>query len=533
MPRDLGDFQTPFPLIKDITTYLAALDKNWTRALEPTCGQGNFIHGLLASDMHLQEIQGIELQAVYAKQANRLISTKKPVSVTIKQANIFDIDLRTDLSWRENGKLLVIGNPPWITSAELSTLQSNNIPAKTNFKKLSGFDAMTGASNFDIAEYIILKLIHELSLVQPTIAMLCKTSVARNILQFAAHTNLPISSACVRKINSKEHFGAMVDACLFYLDIGLEQRCYQAEIYPDLYASEPTSVMGMVKGKLVSNISTSKHVASLDGLCPLVWRQGIKHDAASVIELTYDSAGQLVNKLGETVDVEQEYVYPLLKSSDLGGKEKERPKRAVIVTQHYVGEDTLYLRDVAPKLWQYLEERKSTFDKRKSSIYEQQPPFAMFGIGAYSFVPYKVAISGLYKTLKFSLIGPVNDHPVMFDDTCYFVPCSSAQQASFVLSLLNDDLCYDFFQSIIFWDAKRPITKKILQRINLDALLVQVDKQLLLTRASNILRLAYSVDEFWPDDLGVLLQECTLDKASHRPKLSGSLPVTQMNLLDA
>ena len=33
--------------------------------------------------------------------------------------------------------------------------------------------------------------------------------------------------------------------------------------------------------------------------------------------------------------------------------------------------------------------------KRKSSIYRGQPPFAMFGIGPYSFAPWKVAIGAL------------------------------------------------------------------------------------------------------------------------------------------
>ena len=36
-----------------------------------------------------------------------------------------------------------------------------NLPEKENFKRLSGTDAITGASNFDICEYIILKLIEK------------------------------------------------------------------------------------------------------------------------------------------------------------------------------------------------------------------------------------------------------------------------------------------------------------------------------------------------------------------------------------
>ena len=92
------------------------------------------------------------------------------------------------------------------------------MPTKTNFKGLKGLDAMTGESNFDIAECILLKLIHELVSEQPTIAFLCKTLVARNIIKFAFDTSLSISRISIRKFNSQEYFGAAVDACLFCFD---------------------------------------------------------------------------------------------------------------------------------------------------------------------------------------------------------------------------------------------------------------------------------------------------------------------------
>jgi hypothetical protein len=536
MSRDLGDFQTPLSLVKNVVKYLASLNKEWTRALEPTCGQGNFIAGLLDSHLCLKEIQGIEFQEEYAKRASAMASSQEAVSIAIRQANIFDLDLRTDLQWKDTGKLLVVGNPPWVTNSALSMLQSSNVPNKTNFKKFTGLEAMTGSSNFDIAEYIILKLIQELSCAQPTIAMLCKTLVARNVLQFAADSNLPISDACIRKIDSRAHFGAMVDACLFCIDVGLESRCYQAKVYSSLDATEPDSIIGIIKGKLVSNIGISEHIASLDGVCPLVWRQGVKHDAASVVELTYDASGQLFNKQGETVDVEKEYIYPLLKSSDLGGKTKERSKRAIIVTQRRIGENTLQISSSAPKLWKYLVQHQEIFDKRKSSIYKGHPPFSMFGVGDYSFAPYKVAISGMYKTLKFSVVGPVDGRPVMFDDTCYFIPCASARQAAFIFSLLSDQLCQDFLQFIIFWDAKRPITKKLLQRVDLVTLLDRVDKQALLTRATSVLeRLGYAMDDVWPDDLSAFLKAYSdgeNKKASQQANLYAS-QVAQMSLLDA
>ncbi|MBA3389012.1 MAG: hypothetical protein H0U02_06555 [Rubrobacter sp.] len=49
--------------------------------------------------------------------------------------------------------------------------------------------------------------------------------------------------------------------------------------------------------------------------------------------------------------------------------------------------------------------------------------------------------------------------------------------------MLNDPICLELVRSMSFADSKRPITKKLLQRIDLRVLLDQTDKQSLLARA--------------------------------------------------
>jgi hypothetical protein len=509
MSKDLGDFQTPPDLVNAVLHCLTRTGQHWTRALEPTCGQGNFIRGLLELERPPREVWGIELQHTYVQQAQDTVQQACSSQVFIHRANIFQVNLRADAPWKTSGPLLVVGNPPWITNAALGSLASTNLPAKSNLKGLSGLEAMTGESNFDIAEYILLKLIRELEREQPTIAFLCKTSVARNILYYAFKANLPVGEASIRKIDSKKFFGAFVDGCLFCFKLGVDNPSYQAEVYDDLLATEPLSFTGVSDGRLVANVDVSKQWRFLDGTCPLSWRQGMKHDAASIMELVYDSSGRLMNKLGEIVEVEPQYVYPLLKSSDLGGREKARPKKAVIVTQQRIGEDTSKLAFAAPLLWKYLSRHQDVFDKRKSTIYKKQPSFAIFGVGPYTFAPYKVAISGMYKRLQFRALGPVDGKPVVFDDTCYFIPCASAQQAALVASLLQSCLCMDFLNSIIFWDAKRPVTKKLLQRIDLHALLQYEGRENVLLRANaELQRLGYTEQPIvWPDRLADFLEE--------------------------
>jgi hypothetical protein len=104
------------------------------------------------------------------------------------------------------------------------------------------------------------------------------------------------------------------------------------------------------------------------------------------------------NGYGEIVDIEPQFRFPLLKSSDVANG-RNISTRAVIVPQRFLGEDTRLLRQNAPKLWAYLNKHAELLDGRKSSIYKGQPPFAIFGVGDYSFA---LVESGYFGALQAS-----------------------------------------------------------------------------------------------------------------------------------
>ena len=509
---ELGDFQTPLPLVVQILDYLRTLGKPWQRVLEPTCGCGNFIQGVLREAHPPGEIQAIEIQQTYVDQARSAIASSAQSNVNIIQANLFELDLRRDLHWNTHGPLLIIGNPPWITNSELGASSSNNLPTKRNIKGLSGLEAITGSANFDLAEAIWLKLIAELGAENPTIALLCKLSVARNVLLFASQTRLPIKPICIRCIDAKRWFRASVQACLFCLEAGVaDSSCsYQTPIYASLTATTPDSELIIRNGRLATaSASYWQHYDAIDGKSELTWRQGVKHDAAAVMELRQSETGDWQNKFGERVDVEPDYLYPLLKGSDIA-KNRLQSNRAILIPQRTLGEDTHRLETTAPRLWAYLTRHQSIFQNRKSVIYKNNAPFALFGIGNYTFSDYKVGIAGLYAAPHFRALVPMAGRAVILDDTCYFVACSSAQQAAFIASLLNEPICSDFIGSIIFPDAKRPITKHVLQRIKLKALLAQVNVNRLIGRATDeynqIMGSNFS-SLVWPDTLEAMFSE--------------------------
>src|SRR3989344_2226650 len=466
---ECGDFQTPPALVESILSRLNKDGWRWGRVLEPTCGTGNFIVGLKTYSNSISEIVGLEIQDKYVKIAKKLELDAISDLVRIENRDIFSIDLKEDIAWKTSSPLLVIGNPPWVTNSRLVGMESGNLPNKSNIRKLSGLDALTGASNFDISEHIILKAISELKDDEPTIAMLCKTGVARNVISFCQAEGIGINEAKIFRINAMKWFGAAVDACLFTLSVSKKSANYDVEVYDSLDSDKPANRISFHNGRIVSNKEQYEKLSSLDGVSSLVWRQGIKHDAASVVELARDERGFYKNKLGELVDIESEYIYPLVKSSDLNQSEIVKFRRWIIVPQKNLHEELSFLRGNAPTLWENLNEHEAFFQRRKSSIYRNKPDFTYFGLGPYTFSDFKVAVSGVYKEPHFCVLKSENGKPIILDDTCYFVSCETEREAMHLAKILNSETVLEFLNSITFRDSMRPLTKKVLQRLDIGA----------------------------------------------------------------
>ncbi|MFZ4828943.1 MAG: class I SAM-dependent methyltransferase [Phototrophicaceae bacterium] len=511
MDKAFGDFQTPPALVEQVLSVLQRQGKKWTRLLEPTCGVGNFLMGALKSaDFQLQEAYGIELQAQHLEQAKGSSRFLPPTqSVQWIQGSIFDVRLKDELSWNGTGELLILGNPPWVTNAELGRINSQNLPTKYNVKRSKGLSAQTGESNFDLAEAVFHKLILELQDQNPTVAMLCKTTVARNILLFAHQQNLPIRRSFIREVDAKRWFGVAVKACLFYMEIEAGYQTAPTPFFTDLQTLTPSTVVEVRGGKMVADELNYRDYQHLEGRCPLTWRQGVKHDVAAVMELTLDGEGWR-NKLGHPVEAEAERIFPLMKGSDLHRGDKASPTRGIIITQYHLSEETDHVIEQFPRLGAYLNQHRALFAQRKSSIYRNRPPFAMFGVGQYTFAPYKVAVAGLYAPPIFRLVMPSQGRAVIFDDTCYFIPCQTIAQARLLTSLLNHPISQAFFASIYFEDAKRPITKGLLQRLNLVAVLEHIghDELLILAKTHHAESLCEPIaDRVWAEALGAMLLE--------------------------
>jgi hypothetical protein len=389
-------------------------------------------------------------------------------NLTVYESDFFDTDWKDFIS-NLSGYILVIGNPPWVTSSELSILNSQNLPSKSNFQNRRGIEAITGSGNFDISEWMLLQYVEWLSKKEGTIAVLCKYSVARKVIRQVKQKSGSRFSAHIYLIDAKAHFGVSVEACLFILSTDADDDP-DCKVYENLQSEKASYLIGERDGLILRDTvryEKWRHLAGQD--LRYIWRSGIKHDCSKVMELEQVHDALFLNGMGKEYSLEESYLYPLLKSSDLGNGRTNNYRKLILITQKLVGDDTSLVQDKAPKTWQYLLEHDEYLKNRKSSIYKNKPPYSIFGVGSYSFRNWKIAISGLYKRLRFCLVKPLNGKPVMFDDTVNFLSFETEEEAKFIFKLVTSSPSLEFLDSMIFWDAKRPITIDILRRLSLKA----------------------------------------------------------------
>lgn len=462
--KEFGDFQTPRELAFEICLLLSRLNLKPQTIVEPTCGLGNFI-AAARRVFHSAEILGFDISPNYIEQAQDKFRDEENVSVF--EANFFETDWKKLFKTFEK-PILILGNPPWVTNSQLSVLESKNSPEKKNFQNFSGLDAMTGKSNFDISEWMLINLLESLNRQNARLAMLVKTSVARKVLAYAWKNKILFSDSAIYKIETAKYFNASVDSCLFLCDFSGERQTFTSKIFESFDDENASQKIGFKDGELLASVDSYEKLKYLNGGSQIKWRSGVKHDCSKVMELT-KTGDKYENGLGESVELEEGFVYPLLKSSDIANGKLE-PRRWVLITQKDVKEDTEKIAEIAPKTWNYLISHADYLDKRGSSIYKKRPRFAIFGIGNYSFAPWKVAISGFYKRLNFSVVGNYENKPIALDDTCYFLPFETKDEAEKICDLLNSNAAREFFQTFIFWDAKRPITVDVLQKLDITKL---------------------------------------------------------------
>jgi len=451
-PRQRGDFQTPTELARQVWSTIEIGQYN--AIIEPTFGLGSFLKTMPRTNA---DVIGWEIDEEYFRLADK-------TNLRLELKDVFDVT-RADIKADPTSRILVIGNPPWVTNSEQSSLGGLNTGAKRNLKSLSGLAAKTGKANYDISEAIILHLVRLLEhceLVQ--FALLGKFKVLRNLMEFVGKKP-GVGNFEFHRIDSKKYFNAAVDAGLIKFQTGSSlENTQTCTVYGQVAGAEEKRI-AIVDNRLIFDVNSYQQTAYLEheGEHCYVWRQGIKHDVQEVMELIETDSGVL-NRLGQVVEVEEELLYRLYKSSDIYNGRESR-----FVTPIYQRDLKDNLEDLEtryPKLYKYLSKHKDRFKDRKSSIYRSKSTFAVFGIGAYTHLPYKVIVAGMYQEPRFKLVGP-SPRPAMPDDTGYMLATDSLAEAIYLLAFLTLDSVHDFLLAISHVGDKRRFSKEVLSRLRI------------------------------------------------------------------
>jgi hypothetical protein len=460
--EQFGDFQTS----QGLANQIVRLINSWISPktiIEPTVGKGSLLIKAINTFKEVDKVIAWDINESYVNDVKKLLhdfSFQKEIEVK----DIFQVN------WADYQQLkqpiLIIGNPPWVTNTSISKLNGNNLPMKFNQEKQSGITALMGESNFDISESIIWNLIKQFEGRRFLLCMICKKSVIIRIIK-RLYTEGIFVDIKFYMINSKVEFQANVEAGIFVLNSQDIQNENKIRVFNDIVDQKIISELHYIDDFLIYDIKQYHTYRDYLQGTGFKWRSGVKHDLSNLFELVKYGNG-FVNKYKTYVEIEQDFVYPYLKSSDVYNQ--RIPTKYIPIPQKKLNEKLPELEQIAPKLWNYLFEHRELFKNRKSRVYQKLPEFSIFGIGDYTFKPWKVAISSMYKEIKFHIIEPYDGKPVLVDDTVYFLGFDTENEAKLVYQKLNSDFARKALQTIVNTSDQRKIKIKILHKLTIERL---------------------------------------------------------------
>ena len=227
---EFGDFQTPPELTDEICQFLHSMGVRPDSVIEPTCGTGAFIVSAMDAFEQARKFLGIEINGEYLLALEQKLGGTDHTRIELKNKDFFQLDWE-DILTRLPQPILLLGNPPWVTNSGLGRIRGSNLPAKSNFQGHKGFDAITGKSNFDISEWMLIHLLDKLQSRSAVLAMLCKTTVARKVLKYIWNRDFCISETRLYIIDSKAHFNVSVSACLLVCKTGAPSKTKSCDVF--------------------------------------------------------------------------------------------------------------------------------------------------------------------------------------------------------------------------------------------------------------------------------------------------------------
>ncbi len=402
-----GIFFTSPHVVGEIT---ARFDYSRVRSVVDTAaGSGNFLIPLARK---YREIQ------FYGVERNRTIyDAVMPLADELPNLSYYRGDILLD-SFPIPPCDLYLGNPPFVNYTDLPEEYRKIIrPLWTEYMPVrKGFSLLLGESRGDLAALVFYHSVNRYLKEGGRFAVVLPDSLLKGNKATESFRRFPgIRAERAVDIAHREAFAHTSRSC-FYL-VGTKGGRTE---YPLAYEKEE----GLVFLENREGLLIEEEIGSTAGSDYPV-RQGINTLGANGV-FFFDDKPRL----------EEELLFPLLRSGDVG-ENRADPSRWVLLP--YTGEGRLLseveLERGYPRAWAYLGKNKKVLLARKSR-FARKCWYALFGIGPYTFAPYKVVWRAMgAKRLEAAVITDAIPNQAMHG----YIACETREEADYLCALLNSD----------------------------------------------------------------------------------------------
>ena len=327
------------------------------------------------------------------------------------------------------GTTVVVGNPPWVPMSTLTPAAHAQAVALFRHHDMAprGPRARLGEANADLCGLFAVHLVRQLA-PDGRAALLLKGDVLYNAAGSLLRKRLTQGDSQLTRVDDL--------SALRLFDS--QSPCILTHWQSGGGATQSVPLFEWdTQGAVHPAPALALTTEAADGF-PYEVRHGVKHDKAAVFELRPVRAvpGGIELDCGDVL--EPDHIYPLLKS---------RHQRAwgvlgygyILVPQQKAGDEGL---SPATRTHAYLSKHVATLRARRSIWLQRGPFYSVFGVGPYTWAPYKVTWCRMGRLRGFAVVGDVTDpllgrRPLLPDHTFLSVPCQSEAEAHYLCACLN------------------------------------------------------------------------------------------------
>ena len=173
------------------------------------------------------------------------------------------------------------------------------------------------------------------------------------------------------------------------------------------------------------------------------WMTTNGENISGLIKVTnlVESSKRSISKI--TTGIEPDLLYPLLRAGNVK-RWNARPNAQILITHepdsHLNAIPEPYMKQHYPRAFAYLLQFENYLRSRKTQVVQnlmnRGPFYSLFGIGEYSFAPWKVVWTRIAK-VEAVVIGQKNNKIIMPQETLTMVACQSEEEAHYLAATIN------------------------------------------------------------------------------------------------